>query len=275
MMEESYLKGENFGKLMKFVGKLPIGDSWKQPIHFVGDTLRLYQTGEGPCGFFSVIQAYILLNHKKNNGMQREDLLIQSILDIMKKIRNIYAFCQCVDFGGSELMFYVTTNEDLARKYLKESGILYVDIASLILTVSFVYIAGPALLSSYAFGDSLIDDNGQTTIQFVLLMITGTIADSPNQNYSVHGQMLITGVLVEQDIGLILVDENESDHTVGYPLLSPKYKIWIVYYGGHFTTIMFEDGQFFEYNNLNHMNEEYKLCTEQHILFSTLLDLLE
>lgn len=274
IMEEFVLKGENFCKFMSFVSNNEIGDQWKKPIHFAGNTLRLYQYDDGPCGLLSLIQAYILINHAKNMKMSRDDLLIHSILDIMKKIRNIFAFCQCFDTKNKELMFYVTKSESEAKEYLTNSGILQVDISLILILISFAYICGPSLLNSFAFKDPLISDNGQTSIQLVLLLLTGMAADSLNDFHTVQGGIFFSGILVEQDIGFIIVNEDDSDSRVGFPLLAPKEKIWIIYYGGHFTTIAYIKNEFREYNNIDHSLNEYTVCTKKHILYNSLISLL-
>lgn len=272
-MKELILKGASFSKLMSFVSNTEVGDQWKKPIHYAGDTLRLYQYDDGPCGFLAVLQANILINHSKNPKMQKDDLLIQSILDVMKKIRNIYAFCQCFDSKNKELMFYVTKSEIEAKEYLKSSELLQDDISLLLLLISIAYISGPSLLNSFAFKDSFIS-NGQTSIHFVVLLLTGMTADSLDDCHSVQGGIFFSGVLVEQEIGFIIADENDSYSKVGFPFLAPKEKIWIIYYGGHFTTIAYINDQFREYNNIDQSSKEFTVCTKKHILYGSLTDLL-
>lgn len=273
-MKELILKGESFSKLMSFVSPTKIPDQWRKPIHFVGDTLRLYQYDDGPCGFLAVLQAHILINHHKNPKMQKDELLIQAILDVMKKIRNIYAFCQCFDSENKELMFYVTKSEFEAKEYLKSSEMLQDDISTLLLLVSITYISGPSLLNSFAFKEPFISNNGQTSIQFVLLLLTGMAVDSLNDCHSVQGGIFFSGVLTEQEIGFIIVDEIEAYSKVGFPFLAPKEKIWIVYYGGHFTTITYTNKQFREYNNIDQTLNEFTVCTNKHVLYGSLTSLL-
>ena len=259
---------------MKYVSNKKIGDSWKQPIQFVENTKRIFQKESGPCGFLSVLQAYIILNYKKDKNKTNEDLLIESTLDIMKKIRNIFAFCQIFDEDHKEIMIYSTNDETEARQFLEDSGFFDNSNSILLFLVSLAYIAGPALLSSYAFQEGFIANNGQTSIQLVLLMLTGLPADSVSDVHTVQGGMLISGVLLPQDIGLLVVDEEESLSKVGYPLLSPQEKIWIIYYGGHFTTIAILNDCFCEYNNIIGSAEEYSICNSNHILFSVLTELV-
>ena len=273
-MKEFTLKGQSFSKLMSFVSTTEIGEQWKKPIQFVGETLRLYQYDDGPCGFLAVLQAHILINHSRNAKMSNDDLLIQSILDIMKKIRSIYAFCQCFDNENKELMFYTTKSESEAREFLINSGILEVDISLLLLLISIAYISGPSLLNSFAFRDSFISNNGQTSINFVLLMLTGMPVDSLSDFHSVQGGIFFSGVLTEQEIGFIIVDEDESYSKVGFPFLAPKEKIWIIYYGGHFTTIAYINNQFQEYNNIDKSPNEFTICSNKHILYGSLTNLL-
>lgn len=269
-MEVFELKGDNFAKVMSFVKNGAIPEAWRQPIDFVGDTFRLYQKLPGPCGLLSALQAYILVNRKKNPDASPNELLIQSTLQIMLKMRQSFVFCQLYDEFNKKLVFYATDNYDVADAYLKDSGFMQCQIAVLLLTISFVVLTGPSLLISYAFPEPFIDLKGYTTMQFVLLLTTGLITDSLNSEFCVHGAVLVTGVVLDQDIGMLLVDEEGADQKVGYPLLNPNEKVWIIYYGGHFTSVIYIDGEFREFNTTDHDPIEYTVCGPNHILRQTL-----
>jgi hypothetical protein len=234
------ISGAHFDTLINFVFS-PGTDiaPWCTPVGFVGSTIRLYQPMPGPCGLFAVLQAYILLHRKGRPSLPNHEYLADSVLDIMFRLRRspVFIFCQIFDPGNKSLLFLSTSDRDAAKNYINDSGFLRTPIAALLLAISFVCIAGPAKLSGLSINEPMLYPDGRTTVQFVLLLITGNVADSASDDLKVVGSSLYTGVLVRQDIGYLIQDEQEAHDHVGEPLAKPKELIWVRFLGGHFDAI--------------------------------------
>ena len=271
------IQGKTFENIMSFVFSSPAAiKTWEQPIDFFGQTLRLHQHAEGPCGLFSVLQAYIIMNHHKNPKKTPEQLLYDSAADIMFKIRKCYAFCQFIDLENKVMQISLMKNREDAIQYMEKSDYLVQKNSVFLLAISFVYLTGPALLNSYAVPEPFIGDNGYASVQFVLLLITGMIADSASDDFMVYSSFLFSGVCFSQDIGMLYADRDSiEEREIGKYLMFPKEDIWIIYYGGHFNTIAYEkDKNFYEYNNLSTSDDAATLCSKKHVLYDTLYSII-
>jgi hypothetical protein len=253
------VRGEQFDTLINFVFHPGTDlESWHTPIDFVCSTLRLYQPHSGPCGLFAVLQAYILLNHKHSPGHSNEEYLIDSVLDVMFRLRRscIFIFCQLFDVPNKTLLFLSTNDRPTTKKFIEESGILKTSIGALLLAISLICLAGPAKLSSLSLNEPMLSQDGKTAVQFVLLLITGNVADSASDDLKVVGSVLYTGVLVKQEIGYLIQDEAEAHDVVGEPLAKPKELIWVRFLGGHFDAVQFVEGGFRAFDPYDQTFEE-------------------
>jgi hypothetical protein len=143
----------------------------------------------------------------------------------------------------------------------------------MLVAISITALAGPALLSMFAMSDTLLYPNGSTTMQFVLLIMTGDAVDHVDCQFNIVGHVCLTGVFVPQDIGLLFVDESEAHSTVGYPLLNPKEKIWVRFTGGHFDVVAAVDRVFQLWDPFNQDPVEWIPMKEVDPLYGTLCDL--
>jgi hypothetical protein len=246
-LETRVMTGATYDKLIGFAFH-PDTElaSWFTPIDFVGRTLRLYQPLPGPCGLFAVLQAQILMNHKHNPEIPTLELLLDSVLDVMSRLRggNAFIFCQMWSRRERILVFVSTSNRRATRTFLSDSGLLQTRIAAILVVISFVCLAGAPMLSSFSIAEPMIYRDGQTTVPFVLLLITGNVADSAAQDFRVVGSVMYTGVMTTQDIGYLIQDEAQAQDREGESLAHPKEQISVRFFGGHFDAIMYADPEF-------------------------------
>jgi hypothetical protein len=253
------LSGDAFDTLLSFSFH-PETDlaSWRIPIHFAGPTRRLLSPFPGPSGLFSVLQASILLNDRLPT--KSAHLLIDAVLDVMSQMRGgrSFIFCQIFDLEHKHLLFLTTPDRDTARTFLIESGYLQTQIAALLLALSFVCLAGAAMLSNSATRDPLICRDGSTSARFVLLLISGLAADYPGQDFKVDGLALCSGVMIRQVIGYLIERDGENQAVVGDALAKPEEPIWVRDLGSRFDVITWEGGQLLAFDPLDCTECEYR-----------------
>lgn len=274
MLETYELRDGDFDRVMKFAGR-GLGDNWVTPFDFFGDTLRLYQPKAGPCGLFAVLQAHIVSIHHSSPTLSNKDLLVEAVLRTMEKLRTSYTFCQLLDVENKHLVFLATQERSAAEQYLKESGLLQTEIAAKLIAVSLIYLAGPALLSSAAFCDPAVHEDQNTQMHFVLLLLTGFMADTCRDTSVVKNNMLLLGVHTKQDIGLLYMDTGNSMGEVGEHLMTASESIWVVYSGGHFFTIEWSASEFRIWDPFLDNDREYLVMIPEHPLYHTLSSLVK
>lgn len=271
MLDSFMIEGENFKKVMSFVGANSMREHWDVPLDFLGNTCRLWQPYGGPCGLFAVLQANILLVKRSQPELSNMDLLIEAVLTIMIKLRgNAFTFCQLYDENKQQLLILGTNDINTAREYLQLSGWLQTRIAAKLLMISLIYLVGPARMASFALKEVMVDETQNTHLQFVLLMLTGMPIDSVSDRYCCKGGVLMAGVTDRQNIGLLLMNEGEAREKVGYTLSSPIEKIWIIYTGSHFLVIEYYKEKFRSYDNILDNDSESLELKQVHPLYSAL-----
>jgi hypothetical protein len=245
---DSYeMRGDVFAKLLSFAFAPDTDlDSWRTPIHFAGPTYRLYSPHPGPSGLFAVLQAHIILNAKSSPKLGPSDLLVDAILDVMSQMRGgqKYIICQVLNVERRSMTFLTTIDRETARLYLHHSGFLQTKLAALLLALSFVCLAGPAMLNSLALREPLIALDGSTSARFVWLLITGVVADHPGRDFRVERSRLQTGVMQKQAIGYLIERDGEVQPGVGEALERPEERIWVRDLGGKFDLISWDGSEF-------------------------------
>lgn len=260
-----------YSKVMKFVCNGSIPDKWVQPFVFKPKSTCLWQYKDGPCGLFAAIQAYINLLIKKNSKIPSQKLLVDAILMIQQQIRPCFVFCTNFDPQAKRIEWVSTQSQSEAEKFLITSDFLSRENATILFTISIAILVGPIWLNSYAIPDTFITEDGQTNMTFVLLMISGEILDSYHDGNSVMGGIVIKGALVPQRIGLLSINDTEGFQKRGMRFGSPTERIWIAYYGGHFTTIMATATAILEFDPLSR-RVMFTTVTEKHIFYKALYD---
>jgi len=230
-------RGADYSKAMRFVFDIDRGNinnlrSWQYPIDFVPRTSRLFQPENGPCGLFAVLQAHVILARRHQSTRES---LVTAVLDIMEKFRSqAFAFCQLWDHQSEHLIFFGFESREAAASFLRRTSYLQSRIACLLLAISYVFVAGPALLSTIAAPEPAIARDGHTSLEFVLLLITGTMVDSQVGEYRVVGSTMRTGVVRQQDIGFL---DGTNQTRSGEALASPTKRIWVLFTGSHFSVV--------------------------------------
>jgi hypothetical protein len=126
----------------------------------------------------------------------------------------------------------------------------------------------------FALSDGLIHETGWTSVQFVLLMITGDAADSVSDTFAIPGSVIITGVIVPQEIGMVYQNEEDSEDKVGEYLLCPDANIWVRFTGGHFDAIVEHQGEFLVYDPFLHNEDECRVMNHVDAVHAKLSDAL-
>jgi hypothetical protein len=274
------LLARDYDRVMSFLASPSIRpasiDLWKCPIEFIAvrNAKRLQQPTNGPCGLFAVLQAYILLNSQRFPSDDPESLLIRSVLDIMAKLRTrAFVFCQLWDASAKKMVLVSFEDRGRASSYLRESRLLHTKIGCLLLAISFIFVAGPKLISTQGMPEQAIAQNGDTTVAFVLLLITGEAVDCAAGNTRIVGGKVLVGVLSQQEIGYLQVDREASDYTVGRPLSKPTGKVWVQWTGGHFSVVQAARGGLLEYDPFLMNNQEAREVNQTHPAWSELIEL--
>ncbi|OHT05600.1 hypothetical protein TRFO_26609 [Tritrichomonas foetus] len=258
-----------FSKIAKHVCKGPVPSKWIQPFTFKTHSYSLFQKEDGPCGLLASLQAYICISLRVNPNVSPDDLLIEAILDIMYKIRRNFVLASKIDLENHYIEFYSTQNRKTAHDFLKNSKWYLSENASLLFVYSIVILLGPVWLDSYAFSDLFII-NGQTSLNFVLLLLTGDVLDSFHDGNIITNGVVFKGALSEQEIGFVSISDSQAYQNIGNYFSHPLQSVWIGYYGGHFTTIVKTDNNMFlEFDSLQH-NTFFNDVSESHIFYQQL-----
>lgn len=286
------LKGRPANLIFKFIlpkysrnGKyffVDIPENWNQTLSNKSNSYKLVQNRPGPCGLFAILNAYMVNNFKFHRS-SAEDTLHGAILDIMLKLRQTYAFCTDFKLGrnndtkasDSEMTFFVTKDRGEAQSFLMEYEYCFHKSATFLLMVSFVFLAGPQLLNTFAFPEPFITQDYNTDIRFVLLLITGKAVDVPIDDFMIVGGILHTGVTEPQEIGFLKTDDSSDLEKVGQHLRHPEYKTWVIFTGGHFYVISKEQNTFYQYDSLDRRSDVYQVLRSTHPLYEELQSLNE
>lgn len=268
-MEHFSVGPDVFTKIMSFVCAGPIPRSWSQPFVFKPESVSLLQYEGGPCGLMAAVQAHVLLLQRQKPSLTSDDLLVEAVLEIMSLIRPCYLFCSRFDPDSQELEWDATQNREEAAKYLHTTKFLKRENAAVLLTVSLAILVGPIWLKSYALPDTFITEDGQTNMTFLLLMISGDILDSYHDGNTVMGGLVIKGALTPRPIGVLSIGDRQGVQRSGGAFKKPTHRIWVAYYGGHFTTIIATNQAFYEFDPLSH-NVLFRPVTDKHVLWDDL-----
>jgi hypothetical protein len=267
--------GADYDRVMSFLAPHSIPPSslnlWNVPIDFIPipNANRLLQPQNGPCGLFAVLQAHILLNQTRFSQESPEELLIRSVLDIMEKLRvSAFVFCHWRDPAQKKMLVATFEERDVAANFLRTTDFLHKEKACLHLAISFIFLAGPRLISTQGMPEYGITEQGDTTVPFVLLLITGDWADSAAGETRIIGGRMMVGVIEEQMVGYLQVDRQASDYEVGIALSKPTGKVWVQWMGGHFSVLkLVEDEEkrvFWEYDPFLKNTEEAREVGQNH-----------
>ncbi|OHT03484.1 hypothetical protein TRFO_29151 [Tritrichomonas foetus] len=250
-----------------------IPQGWLQGLDFFPHSYRLKQKHAGPCGLFAILQAYILIAKKNIPGVSKMEALRYAVLEIMEKLRAIYAITNEFDVDKNFIDFYITEEREEAENYLAKNFEFDSKLAIIRLMLAFTFIIGPKMLNSYAFKESFITADGNTDIHFVLHVLTGTAIDTMNKKFTIGGGVLLSGIrgkILTQDVGLISCS-NYNASSISDRLLVPYQYTWVVFYGGHFTSLMYDGADFFECDPFDHSFVECcKKVTYEHPLYDFL-----
>jgi hypothetical protein len=250
-METFHVEGELYDKIMSFVCHGPIPTCWEQPFVFKEHTNLLRQWQGGPCGILAAIQAHILKILTHCADLQPTALLCNALLDIMHLIRPCFVFCTLLDIPNRKIEWQSTCDRNTALKFLEESDFLTKPNAVVMFTVSLAILVGPIWLSHFSIPDTFITEDAQTNLTLVILMISGEILDSYHDGNMVAGGIVFKGALGEQRIGIVSIAETQAYQKLGQRFQKPTDKIWLGYYGGHFTAIIGKAGGLFELDQLS------------------------
>lgn len=265
-MEQFVLEGDVFTKLTNFICFNTIPDSWKQPFIFIGDTYALRQLKGGPCGLIASVQAHMLLLLRQCPDLDKEELLIEALLNILYLIRPCFVICTEIDFDNRMVKYFATNERALAKKFIISNRWYDNPEATLLYTYSIAILTGPVLLRHFALPETFITEDGQTNITFVILMITGQLLDSYHDGNAIMGGIVIKGSESPQQIGIVSISETLNFQNSGEYFKKPVEKIWVAYYGGHFTAIVKDNDQFYEFDSLA-ASSYFTLVTPKHVFY--------
>lgn len=286
-------QGDTATKIFKFI--LPaskvvfmkVPDSWICPLTFVKNSYKLYQKEAGPCGLFAVLQAYMIMTSKFNNEFGPEEALYESILEIMLKLHRSYAFCTDFSLGSDEIAksknrfieLQITDSKEEALNFLKKTNYTSQKNTAILLVISFAFLAGPKLLSCYAYKETFITDVETTDVHFVYLLLTGQAIDIPCDGCTNVGGILCSGIKEQPSIGFLSVNEDianeneEQSKEIGFHFKHPMIQSWVIHYSNHFTALSREEnGKFYEYNNFTNSVASKEL-NSKHPLWKRLVEI--
>ncbi|KAK8885439.1 hypothetical protein M9Y10_040887 [Tritrichomonas musculus] len=284
-MKHHQVNGKNAIKIFKFIlptknkgtSFIDIPNSWIQALTFIPNTQRLSQNESGPCGLFAVLQAYIIAAIKFNPKYTPQQALQSAVLEIMLKLRQSFVFC--TDFGletGENMEsshcyieLEMTDNKQEAEYFLESNNYFSIENVTILLMISFAFLSGPKLLSSFAIPETFITHDGMTDVHFVYLILTGKAIDVPCDECKNLGGILFSGVKEKQQIGFLSVSEEISE-PIGDNFLYPDYETWVLHYGGHFTAVTRQENKFYEYDAYNHSEDNVKVLNKLHVMWSKL-----
>ena len=282
-MQQYVAQGEVLQKLLTFVlsksnGKfMNIPENWLQTLIFNPGTVVLKQKKSGPCGLLACLQAYIIVQKIFDINSNDPYLpLAKGIIQIMTKFQRPYSFCDSYRVNNENQIVEIKYNVFDYSHHLDALNFLLNDdfkflkkITLFELVLSFTFSAGPKLLSSTAFNDPFIFSDSNTSIQLVMLLLNGRIfPDLPTNEYFLRGGVILSAFGQSmQEFGIIDITNFKKDNILSDN--SPIFKIWIVYYGGHFTTLA-KDNQsnnFFEFDTYLNTTTNGRIVTPKHILW--------
>ena len=153
-------------------------NKWKQPFYFFGDSDLLVQDMAGPCGALATIQAQILFYRSQqeysNVNVNREHLLILSLLDIMQRIGQHYVFCTSFNPKAKIAEFIQKDTQEEAIQYIKESNFLSNPQSVLLYLLSIVFLANK-MTKMQTIGVPLLGADQFTEMTLVWIMLLGTL----------------------------------------------------------------------------------------------------
>jgi hypothetical protein len=237
-MRQFSCDGRVYSKILSYVCEGPIPSTWIQPFIFKEDTNFLRQLQGGPCGVLAAIQAHILILLRQRPDLTNLQLLYETLLNIMTLIRPCFLFCTDFDPNSRKLSWCSTQDRSIARRFLEESEWTSGRISVILFTISLVVLVGPSWMQHFSIPDTFITENGQTNLTCVLLILTGQILDSYHDGNLIVGGIVMKGAVGPMKIGLLSISVYQNLQKSGDLLQKPTEKIWVAYWGGHFTTIM-------------------------------------
>lgn len=259
-----------YSSIKKYVCNDSIPTNWSQPFTFKPHSYALFQRGDGPCGLLSSIQANICISLKDFPNATAEELLVNAILDIMFKIRRCYVICTKVNEEDKVIEWYSSQDKKTASDFIYNKKWYLEPNATILFTFSIVILLGPVWLNSYSFSDTFIL-GGQTSLTFVLLLLTGDVIDSFHDGDVITNGVVFKGALSEQPVGFVSISESDEFQSVGMRFSNPTKNIWLGYYGGHFTTIVkLSDDLFIEFDGLK-QSSIFNVINHKHIFYSKLV----
>ena len=250
-MEDYSVSDPVYSKIMGYVVDGPVPQSWKQPFYFKEGSNSLVQKLSGPCGLFAVLQAHIIKKQTELPNCTPQQLLWESMIEIMNKVRGTYIFCTHVDTGSRRISWKATSDVRQARAFLGQSRWTDDPQATFLFVVSITILVGPVWLRYFSIPDHIIDETGYTNLTFVLLLITGEVLDSYIDNNGSVGGMASKGTTVQPEFGLLSNAECTMYQKIGRFFTRPKQNIWIAYYGAHFTVMISSPSGNFEFDSLS------------------------
>ena len=203
MLEIFEEKDEIFDHIFSYltVKKIPI--NWKQCFKFHDDTICLKQDYNGPCGLLSVIQSKIIKKLFQEEFDNPNEILIEVILDIEYLIKKCYLFVINYSIEDRCLTWIGTNDRNEAKKFLIEQNWIQNNEALILFCLSIIILFGPVLMNSSSFKETIITNNGYTSLSFVLTLLTGNITDGYHDNDKFIGGLLFKGINKKNDIVMI------------------------------------------------------------------------
>jgi len=263
-MEKKIISGKAYDNIMCFLVEDSIPECWNQPIIFCGNTIRLCQINNGPCGFLSAIQANLLLQYIKKPNKSRKYILYSAICKMMRLLGDMFILVTDIDEKRKKIEYCSEKTPQKFVDLIKDENFFEKPNALVLLALSFVIQAGPAFFLSYSFHEPLINSEGYTSMRFVTALIFFTPVDSLEDGFRILGTSLQAGCYKEQKIGVMTVCMIDDQQIIGQKVLEPRENIWILHYGGHYTCIRYEDNKIYEYNNILDSADEYIICSHLH-----------
>ncbi|KAH0791124.1 hypothetical protein GPJ56_004935 [Histomonas meleagridis] len=281
--DQGVLRGKAVDYILKFmlprnyINNAQIPENWNQPILFYEGTIRLCQISAGPCGVFAALQSHVILQHQSNRENEPIILLIFSIIDIMNKLNpGVFSLVTYVDLGEKRIDIFTTTSQEIFTQYILRTDFFNQPFAIFLLSLSFVYTAGPEKLSSYAFPETFIDDDGNTDIHFVTLLIRGEAIDSVSDEYTIYSGSLNSCATSKMSIGIIQLYENErSLLPAGANVSDSLLRNWVVYNGEHFYSVVLERGNFYVFDPFIKDIAPSKVLEQDHPIYVKLMELAQ
>jgi hypothetical protein len=227
-----------YSKILGYVCDGPIPSTWIQPFVFKEETNCVRQFQGGPCGVLAAVQAHILVILRQRPDLTNTQLLAESLLNILHLIRPCYLFCTELDPSTRKLSWCATQDRATASRFLEETKWASLPNAVILFTISLVVLLGPTWMKHFSIPDTFITENGQTNLTCVLLMLTGQVMDSYHDGNLIVGGIVIKGALPPMRFGLLSVSVYQNLQKSGEALRRPTERIWVAYWGGHFTTII-------------------------------------